>query len=184
EDPVAVRRSKAIGIIAYQARLRNLLARHADQPDPQPTPEERVAAHQADPTDPWAADLPTAGWETDRHGIVHQPSFDDLGGDIDEDCWTTQQPSPDEDPGVEEPPVDDVDLAWHRRQGDDQMVGGDHRVPDEHDDDVAPAAAADPSTTSAPTIPVPAAFTRGLGVPRSICGRSPGPRRWGAGRGS
>lgn len=66
EDPVAVRRSKAVGIIAYQARLRDLLARHADDPDVVPTPEEQVAAHQADPTDPWVADLPAAGWETDR----------------------------------------------------------------------------------------------------------------------
>ena len=61
EDPVAVRRSKAVGIIAYQARLRDLLARHADDPDSHQTPEEQVAAHQADPTDPWAADLPAAG---------------------------------------------------------------------------------------------------------------------------
>ena len=38
EDPVAVRRSKAVGIIAYQARLRDLLARHADQPDTAPDP--------------------------------------------------------------------------------------------------------------------------------------------------
>ena len=90
EDPVAVRRSKAVGIIAYQARLRDLLARHADQPDVHQTPEEQVTAHLADPTDPWAADLPTAGWETDRHGNVHQPCFDD----VDDDCWTTQQPSP------------------------------------------------------------------------------------------
>ncbi len=74
EDPVAVRRSKAVGIIAYQPRLRDLLARHADQPDVHQTPDEQVAAHQADPTDPWAADLPPAGWETDRHGNVHQPS--------------------------------------------------------------------------------------------------------------
>ena len=66
EDPVAVRRSKAVGIIAYQARLRDLLARHANDPDDQSTPEERVVAHLADPTDPWAADLPAAGWETDR----------------------------------------------------------------------------------------------------------------------
>jgi hypothetical protein len=33
---------------------------------------ERVAAHQGDPSDPWAADLPPAGWETARHGNVHQ----------------------------------------------------------------------------------------------------------------
>ena len=110
EDPVAVRRSKAIGIIAYQARLRDLLARHADAPDSPPTPEERVAAHQGDPSDPWAADLPPAGWETARHGNVHQPCFDDL----DDDCWTSQSgPTDDDEPWSEESPVDDTDLAWH-----------------------------------------------------------------------
>ena len=120
EDPVAVRRSKAIGIIAYQARLRDLLARHANDPDPHQTPDEQVAAHLADPTDPWAADLPAAGWETDRHGNVHQPSFDDL----DDDCWTTQQPSPVEDKDVEEAPVDDADLARYQQQCDDHGTGG------------------------------------------------------------
>ena len=130
EDPVAVRRSKAIGIIAYQARLRDLLARHAADSDAQPTPDQRVAAHQGDPTDPWAADLPAAGWETDRHGNVHQPSFDDLGRDIDEECWTSRQPYPDEDPGAEEPSVDDADLAWYRRERDD------HRDTDDHDEDL------------------------------------------------
>ena len=113
EDPVAVRRSKAIGIIAYQARLRDLLARHADAPDSPPTPEERVAAHQGDPSDPWAADLPPAGWETARHGNVHQPCFDDL----DDDCWTSQSgPTDDDEPWSEESPVDDTDLAWHAQQ--------------------------------------------------------------------
>ena len=141
EDPVAVRRSKAVGIIAYQARLRDLLARHANDPDNQPTPEEQVVAHQADPTDPWADDLPTAGWETAKHGNVHQPSFDDL----DDDCWTSQHPSPDEDPD-EEHPVDDDDLAWFLRQRD----GG----------DVAPAPEPSRDHESAPTDAVPAAFRR------------------------
>ncbi len=113
EEPVAVRRSRAIGIIACQPRLRDLLARHADDPDTVPTPDERVAAHQADPTDPWAADLPTAGWETDRHGNVHQPGFDDL----DDDCWTSQQLSGDHGE-PEEPPIDDTDLAWYAAQHD------------------------------------------------------------------
>ena len=113
EDPVAVRRSRAVGIIAYQPRLRDLLARHADRPDTHPTADVQVAAHQADPTDPWAADLPTAGWETDRHGNVRQPGFDDL----DDDCWTSQRPSTADVPDGE-PPVDDKDLAWFQQQRD------------------------------------------------------------------
>ena len=97
EDPVGVRRSKALGIIAHQARLRDLLARHADQPDDPDHPEDQVAAYQDDPTDPWAADdLPPAGWETERHGNYHQPGFDDLD-DLD-DCWTNQVDH-DTDPG-------------------------------------------------------------------------------------
>ncbi|HYI57476.1 MAG TPA: hypothetical protein VEX66_04860, partial [Microlunatus sp.] len=99
EDPVAVRRSKALGVIAHQARLRDLLARHADQPDDHGHPEDRVAAHQDDPTDPWADDLPAAGWETARHGNYHQPGLDDLDDlddcrasridhdDVEADCW-------------------------------------------------------------------------------------------------
>ena len=76
EEPVGVRRSKALGVIGHQARLRDLLARHADQPDDPRHPEDRVAAHQDDPTDPWAADdLPPAGWETEKHGNYHQPGL-------------------------------------------------------------------------------------------------------------
>ena len=73
EDPLPVRMSKAIGIIANPARLTDLLARHADDPDPHREPWEKVAAHQSDPTDPWADDLPPAGWETAQHGNYHQP---------------------------------------------------------------------------------------------------------------
>jgi hypothetical protein len=114
---------------------------------------ERVAAHQGDPSDPWAADLPPAGWETARHGNVHQPCFDDL----DDDCWTKQSgPTDDDEPWSEEPPVDDTDLAWHAQQ----------RHPDAG---VAMAEADGPSstdvgcaTTSAPeaTAVAPAAFRR------------------------
>jgi hypothetical protein len=64
EDPLPVRMSTAIGIIANPARLIDLLARHAGDPDPHRTPEDQVAAHEADPTDPWSADLPDAGWDT------------------------------------------------------------------------------------------------------------------------
>ena len=153
EDPVAVRRSKAVGIIAYQARLRDLLARHADQPDLHPTPDDQVAAHQADPTDPWAADLPAAGWETDRHGNV-QPCFDDL----DDDCWTTQHPDPGEDPG-EVPPVDDADLAWYLRKRDGGDDGSENTPAEPAATPVAsPESARDHEP--APTAPVPAAFRR------------------------
>jgi hypothetical protein len=109
EDPLPVRMSKAIGVIASPARLIDLLARHHDDPDPHRDPWEQAAAHQDDPTDPWAEDLPPAGWETSRRGNHHQPGFDD------EDCWDSQ--TPDEDPNwAEEPPVDDADLAWYARE--------------------------------------------------------------------
>ena len=113
EDPLPVRMSKAIGVIANPARLIDLLARHHDDPDPHRAPWENVAAHQ-DGADPWADDLPAAGWQTARHGNHHQPSFDD----DDEDCWDTQTPA-DADPGwVEESPVDDADLAWYAGERD------------------------------------------------------------------
>ena len=109
EDPLPVRMSKAIGVIASPARLIDLLARHHDDPDPHRAPWENVAAHE-DGTDPWASDLPPAGWETSRHGNHHQPGFDD-----DEDCWDSQ--TPDEEPGlVDESPVDDADRAWYARE--------------------------------------------------------------------
>ena len=60
EDPLPVRMSKAIGIIANPARLTDLLARHADDPDPHQQPWEKVAAHQNDPTDPCVRRPPTS----------------------------------------------------------------------------------------------------------------------------
>jgi|GEM_PF-5840250 len=129
DDPVGARRAKAVGIIAHQARLRDLLARHADQPHDPRHPEDRVNTHLDNPTDPWAEDdLPPAGWETSRHGNYHQPSFDDLD-DLD-DCWNTQtEPAPDEptpdDAAPEDTtadraksPVDDADQAWLDQQRD------------------------------------------------------------------
>ena len=77
EDPLPVRMSKAMGWIANPARVLDLLARHAGDPDPHREPWEQTAAHQADDTDPWADDLPPAGWETPEHGNYHQPSFDE-----------------------------------------------------------------------------------------------------------
>lgn len=74
EDPVGIRRSKAMGIIAHQAKLRDILARHAADPDDPRHPEERVAAHLDDPTDPWAEDdVPQAGWQTAGHGTITSP---------------------------------------------------------------------------------------------------------------
>ena len=110
ENPLPVRMSTAIGIIANPARLCDLLARHADDQDPHREPWEQVAAHQADPTDPWADDLPPAGWETNRHGNYHQPGFDDTG-----EWWDTPQADDqgeDQDaPSESEPDPDD--LAWY-----------------------------------------------------------------------
>ncbi len=143
EDPLPVRMSKAIGIIAQPARLTDLLARHADDPDPHQEPWEQVAAHHADETDPWADDLPPAGWETARHGNFHQPPFD-------EDEWW-DQPRSDQPTatGAEEwdwpidPPISDQDLAWYLRGGDrrdtkdadDQKQSGDaeHEASGAHD---------------------------------------------------
>jgi hypothetical protein len=111
EDPQAVRMSKAIGVIANPARLCDLLARHADDVDPHQEPWEKVAAHHDDPTDPWADDLPPAGWETDRHGNYHQPGFDDEG-----EWWDTPGADDDDhassDPDGESSPDPD-DLAWY-----------------------------------------------------------------------
>ena len=118
EDPVGVRRSKALGVIGHQARLRDLLARHADQPDDPRHPEDRVAAYQDDPTDPWAGDdLPPAGWETARHGNNHQPGPDDPD-DLD-DSWTSRTDH-DTDPGWDEEPVDPADQDWLDQQPDDE----------------------------------------------------------------
>jgi hypothetical protein len=73
EDPLPVRMSKAIGNHRESGPLTDLLARHADDADPHREPWEKVAAHESDPTDPWADDLPPAGWETSQRGIFHQP---------------------------------------------------------------------------------------------------------------
>ena len=132
EDPLPVRMSTAIGIIANPPRLTDLLARHADDPDPHRQPWEQVAAHQADESDPWAEDLPPAGWETAAHGNFYQPSFDE------DDWW--DQPRPDQPTGTDaeewdwpiDPPISDQDLAWYLRRGDDTdtEAGGDQRQHD------------------------------------------------------
>ena len=111
EDPLPVRMSKAIGIIANPARLVDLLARHASDQDPHRTPWEQEAAHAADPTDPWADDLPPAGWETAEHGNYRQPRLDE------DERW--DQPRPDETVWGDwpaDPPVDDADLDWYHHQ--------------------------------------------------------------------
>ena len=76
EDPYPVRKSKAIGIAAYPDRAQDLLSRGRHREDPTKDPWEQVDAH-IDPTDPWADDLPPAGWETARHGNYHQPGLDE-----------------------------------------------------------------------------------------------------------
>jgi hypothetical protein len=122
EDPLPIRMSKAIGIIAQPARLTDLLARHANDPDPHQEPWEQVTAHTADETDPWADDLPPAGWETARHGNFYQPSFDE------DDWWDQSRPDQPNETDAEDwpvdPPIDPEDLAWYLRGGDD-VAGGD-----------------------------------------------------------
>ncbi len=163
DDPIGARRAKAVGIIAHQARLRDLLARHADQPHDPRHPEDRVNAHLDDPTDPWAEDdLPPAGWETDRHGNYHQPSFDDLD-DLDESrnaqTPDSGDPAPDDQ---EEAPISEADRAWHEQQRDntDLVDGdahdGDYREPADLGE--TPQAATDESARI--PVPIPAAFDR------------------------
>jgi hypothetical protein len=128
EDPLPVRMSKAIGVIANPARLTDLLARHADDPDPHREPWEQVAAHHADPTDPWADDLPPAGWETDRHGNYHQPGFDD------HEWWDRPQADDQQgEDGSSESEPDPDDLAWYesnQRPTDTASVAGDSPAAD------------------------------------------------------
>lgn len=174
EDPVGVRRAKAVGIIAHQARLRDLLARHADQPHDPRHPEDRVNAHIDDPSDPWAEDdLPQAGWETDRHGNFHQPSFDDL--DDLTDSRASHAPGLDgfENDQTEEAPISDADRAWHEQQRDDardnNARAGEHPEtpnPRETPDATTSPADSEPVTDTPAVepnrtpVPVPAAFDR------------------------
>lgn len=136
EDSVRVRRSKAFGIIAHPAKLRALLVRHADQHDDPHHPEDRVAAHQGDPSDPWADDdLPEAGWETYRHGNYHQAGFDDLD-DLD-DCRAGQSEPSDHD-HESESSVDDADQSRndaHNNQPSDRCedAGDGERLDDPSD---------------------------------------------------
>ena len=127
EDPLPVRMSKAIGVIANPARLCDLLGRHADDEDPHREPWEKTNAHHDDPTDPWADDLPPAGWETDRYGNYHQPGFDDQG------WWgTPQADDPQGGDQPEEPQVDPDDLAWyesHQRPTDTDSVSDTDQPP-------------------------------------------------------
>jgi hypothetical protein len=104
EDPYPVRKSKAIGIAAYPDRAQDLLSRGNRREDVIKDPWEAVDAHRDDPTDPWADDLPTAGWETARHGNYHQPGFaEKLGAPLAE----ATDGEPDEDI------VDAADLDWY-----------------------------------------------------------------------
>ena len=137
EDPLPVRMSKAIGVIANPARLIDLLARHHDDADPHRQPWEQVADHQDDPTDPWADDLPAAGWQTARHGNHHQPSFDD-----DEDCWDSQTPDDPDTGWVEESPVDDADRDWNDHHS-DGMATTDAEVPVSADRERRPSVRSD-----------------------------------------
>ncbi len=105
EDPYPVRKSKAIGIAAYPDRAQDLLSRGRHREDSRTDPWEQVDAHQADPTDPWADDLPTAGWETARHGNFHQPGLDEE--------WETPARPTDDDGWGDEDAVDQADYDWY-----------------------------------------------------------------------
>ena len=106
EDPYPVRKNKAIGIAAYPDRAQDLLSRGRHREDPTKDPWEQVDAHHSDPTDPWADDLPPAGWETSRHGNYHQPGLDEE--------WEMPGTVPtDDDDQQDEDLVDAADLAWY-----------------------------------------------------------------------
>ena len=138
EDPYPVRKSKAIGIAAYPDRAQDLLSRGRHREDPKKDPWEQVDAHQTDPTDPWADDLPAAGWETSRHGNYHQPGFDEE--------WEMPGTVPsDDDDQPDEDLVDPADLAWY-----DQ-----HTCPDARPDQIDPRAS-DVTGMAEPQDPPPA----------------------------
>ena len=118
EDPVGVRRStKALGVIGHQARLRDLLARHADQPDDPRHPEDRVAAYRTI--------RPIRGPPMISHPLAGRP----LG------TATTTNPAPTMEtsttpgpaaptttpiPAWDEEPVDPADQDWLDQQPDDE----------------------------------------------------------------
>jgi hypothetical protein len=122
EDPYPVRKSKAIGIVAYPDRAQDLLSRGRHREDLIKDPWEQVDAHQADPTDPWADDLPAAGWETARYGNYHQPGLDEE--------WEMPGTVPtDDDEEQDEEVVGPADRAWY-----DEHTCPDAR-PDQNDQD-------------------------------------------------
>ena len=144
------------------------------------TPKDRVAAHQDDPTDPWAADdLPAAGWETDRHGNYHQPGLDDLG-------MTSTTAGPAIDHAARRSPdeelVDQTDREWLRRQCDEHHDAD----PADHTNTAGRTVSRAPTDRRAQPghhafdARSPAAFDRdravrssGRPVPGSTCARSP-----------
>ncbi|WP_231851311.1 hypothetical protein [Microlunatus phosphovorus] len=156
EDPLQVRMSKAMGWIAHPARVLDLLARHATDPDPHREPWEQVAAYAADDTDPWADDLPAAGWETAQHGNYHQPSFG-------EDEWWTQprpdQPGPGDggepDYWPTDPPPDPNDLAWFQHQHDGTSDGDASRDSASRDSASRDSAGRDSASDDTPAVDQP-----------------------------
>ncbi len=90
EDPVNVRRSKAVGILANPTLVLDLVNRHIGQPDP----DEDPCAYLPDPsyTNPWEQE-PRPGWDTTPY---HQP-------DPKDPAYQTSQKPPDQ-PEPPEPP--------------------------------------------------------------------------------
>ena len=109
DDPIGARRAKAIGIAGYPDRALDLLLRHSHDPDTQQHPEERQAAALAaltDPTDPWAPEPPSAGWESEQHSNYHQPALSDPFGEA-------------ADTVDLEDAVNEADWEWFHSQTDD-----------------------------------------------------------------
>ena len=92
EDPVTVRRSKAIGILGNPAAALDLLNRHAGQPDPAEDPT--LSLPDPTGTNPWHPE-PRPGWDTTPY---HQPDPSDP------DYQAGQRP-PDQEELDDEPPA-------------------------------------------------------------------------------
>ncbi len=135
EDPVAVRRAKAIGIAGYPDRALDLLLRHRHDADSHLEPWQRSSSvdpdtvggretQYANPTDPWDPGPPGAGWQTADHGNYHQPD----PGDPDYHASHGTEPDGQLDPDHEAP--DPTDLSWLHDQAEDSAAAADNETTD------------------------------------------------------
>lgn len=116
EDSYPVRKSKAIGILAYPRRADEFLTRGRHRPDPRREPWQQVDDFQHHPDDPWADQLPPAGWETDRHANYSQPSLDEGWG-------FGSEPAHDNDVWPLDEPITNEDLEWYLGRAYSDPVG-------------------------------------------------------------